>query len=46
MVNGTLRMRAKRLGEERLPAAGGAEQEDVRLLQLDAGRSCAPRSAL
>ena len=35
MANGTLRMRASVCASSVLPRAGGAEQQDVRLLQLD-----------
>ena len=36
MVNGHVQDARQRLGEQRLPAPGGPEQEDVRLLQLHA----------
>ena len=35
MANGTLRILRQRLRQQRLAAAGGAEQQDVRLAELD-----------
>ena len=46
MVNGTSSVRAERLGQERLAAAGRPDQEDVRLLQLDVAALGAVRQAL